>query len=136
MKWSLSDPRFGDIVRVKTGDFYHYGIYASDDEIIQFGNTPVDRRMLVAKDIKVCVSSVSDFLAGGFMETGQPELLERKKMKTPEETVAAARGFIGSGGYHLLNNNCEHFAYFCKFGEKKCSQIDEVREKVAKLLDK
>ena len=33
--FSLREPKYGDIIRVKIkDDIYHYGIYVSDDEII------------------------------------------------------------------------------------------------------
>ena len=38
-------------------------------------------------------------------------------------------------GYNILNNNCEHFANECYFGEKK-SFLDEVREKIRHTLNK
>ena len=40
MKWLLTEPRYGDMVRVKSGTVYHYGVYVSDDEVIQFGLAP------------------------------------------------------------------------------------------------
>ena len=40
MKWSLISPTPGDMIRVKTGSLYHYGVYVSDDEVIQFGLAP------------------------------------------------------------------------------------------------
>ena len=33
MKWIFSDAKYGDIVRVKLGDIYHYGIYVNNEEI-------------------------------------------------------------------------------------------------------
>lgn len=70
MKWELIEPKKGDIIRVKTGSIYHYGIYASDDEIIQFGLNPVSRVGVADADISVCSSCIDDFLVGGFLEVG------------------------------------------------------------------
>ena len=41
MKWSFVEPSSGDMIRVKLGSIYHYGIFADDGEIIQFGLPPV-----------------------------------------------------------------------------------------------
>ena len=40
MKWEYKDCRYGDIIRVKLGSVYHYGIFVSDDEVIAFGLPP------------------------------------------------------------------------------------------------
>ncbi len=133
MKWQLVEPNYGDIVRVKIREIYHYGIYVSDDEIIQFGLPPVERTMLLAEDIKVCSSDIATFSAGGFLEVGKLGLAEKIKAFSPEKTVENARKMLGTGNYHLLYNNCEHFVYNAKFGEKKSTQIDDVRKKMSNL---
>ena len=127
MKWALNEPAVGDIVRVKIGNFYHYGIYVDEDEIIQFGLPPTDLRRDASK-VEVCVSDVSEFLCGNFIEVGVPDKKEKKKMRPKKEIVCTARERIGEKGYHILYNNCEHFVWQCAFGEKVCSQVDEVRE--------
>jgi len=48
---------------------------------------------------------------------------------SPAEVVirraeAVARGEIPWDDYHLTNNNCEHFATWCKTGEKYSKQVD------------
>lgn len=35
-----------------------------------------------------------------------------------EETIRRAEAALGKKGYHLLENNCEHFAYACKTGQE------------------
>ena len=127
MKWKLKAPRFGDVVRVEAGRFYHYGIYASDDEIIQFGPTPDAEHSLLDADIRVCTSDVNGFLKGGFLEVASFSLSERLKAAPPEEIVSRARKEIGTGGYDILKNNCEHFVNACAFGVKKSEQVDTVR---------
>ena len=126
----MGSPARGDMVRVAIGDIYHYGIYVSDDEIIQFGLPPRNKRMLLASDVKVISSNVDTFLCGSFMEVGKLSVFEKIRARSAAETVAYARGKIGTGGYNLLYNNCEHFANECVFGEKKCSQVDDVRAKM------
>ena len=37
MKWEVSLPEAGDIIRVKHRFYYHYGIYIDDDTVVQFG---------------------------------------------------------------------------------------------------
>lgn len=127
MKWELSEAVYGDIVRICLGEIYHYGIYVSDDEVIQFGPPPVN--ILRPEDeIEVCVTNIDDFLCGKFLEVEKPERKERKKRRSPEEVVQTARSRIGEKGYSILYNNCEHFVYECAYGEHFCSQTDRIRK--------
>ena len=126
MKWTLESAKFGDIVRAKMGQFYHYGIYVSDDEIIQFGLPFTDYRR-DASTVEVLSTDVETFLRDNFLEVGQPEKKDGKPAK-PKNIVALARSRIGEKGYHILYNNCEHFAFQCLFGKKSSSQVDEVRQ--------
>ena len=127
MKWKMTEACFGDIVRVSLGAIYHFGIFVSEEEVIQFGLPPTPNRR--AEDVEVLSSSVYDFLAGGFLEVGICEGREKKRRKTPEETVSAARRRLGERGYDIIYNNCEHFANECAFGEKFSSMTDSLRNK-------
>ena len=127
MKWELIEPSVGDIIRVKAGTFFHYGIYVSDEEIIQFGLNPTVRMGIPETDIEVCISSVEEFLVDGFLEVGVCEKKDKKRF-SKKKVVKLARSRLGEKGYHILYNNCEHFANECYFGEKYSSQTDNVRE--------
>ncbi|MBR2337810.1 MAG: lecithin retinol acyltransferase family protein [Clostridia bacterium] len=127
MKWQLKEPTFGDIIRVKAGSFYHYGIYVSDEEIIQFGLSPIARSGMSDGQIEVCTSNVEGFLLGEFLEVGVCDKKDKRR-NSPKQTVAIARSRLGEKGYHILYNNCEHFANECYLGEKYSSQTEDVRE--------
>lgn len=127
MRWASAQPRSGDMVRVKLGCIYHYGVFVSDSEIIQFGLAPTARTGVKDCDVEICVSDVAAFLHGGVLETAVLDETENAKRVPNEETVRKARARIGEKGYNVLYNNCEHFAYECVMGEKKCTQADDVR---------
>ena len=129
MKWLTKEPAFGDIIRVSFSDtFYHYGIYSSDDEVIQFGLAPTARGDIPDSEIEVLASDINSFLAGGELEVGEPELRDLLQKREAEQIVDYARSKIGSRGYNILYNNCEHFANECYLGRGFCSQADAVRE--------
>lgn len=132
MKWDFKDPVCGDIIRVKAGSIYHYGIYVNDAEVIQFGLSPMPRIGLPDSEVAVCISNIEDFLLEGFLEIGVPEKKDKKRFP-PKKTVALARARLGEKGYNIIYNNCEHFAYECYCGEKFCSQTAEVRELFKKM---
>ena len=134
MKWAYEDCRFGDIIRVKLGSVYHYGIYASDSEVIAFGLPPTIENLRNGQDVKVLATDIDVFSCGNLVETAQLSITERMKRKTPEKSVAEARSRIGEGGYNLIHNNCEHFVNEIVFGEKVSEQEQAVRRKWQRFL--
>ena len=126
MKFLLNDPKFGDMIRVKIDDFYHYGIFVDDNTVVQFGKPPVNGFARQA-DVRVCTTDLAEFSCGGFVEVAKPEKSERKTRRKPKAVVEFAMHRIGEKGYHILHNNCEHFAYECAYGRKYSHQTDEVR---------
>ncbi len=127
MNWIMDAPREGDMIRVKAGSFYHYGIYISDSEVIQFGDNPTSKAWTSGENIAVISGSIDDFLLGGFLEVARFDKKELKLKKSPRDTVSIARSRIGETGYHILHNNCEHFVNECVFGTHSCEQVDSVR---------
>lgn len=128
MKWCLQTAQRGDMVRVRIGSLYHYGIFVSEDEVIQFGPPPVNSLRLNDSEIEVCSTDVYAFLSGGFMEVAVSDRSDKKKRRSATDTVASARSRLGEKGYNILYNNCEHFANECAFGEKFCSQTESLRD--------
>ena len=128
MKFELKDPSFGDMIRVGLGTIFHFGIYVSDDEVIQFGLPPNRRSLQNDSEVEVLATDIDGFLAGGFLEVAVFDKKEKKKHRSPKDAVAYARSKLGTRGYHILYNNCEHFAYECITGEKVCRQAEDLRE--------
>ena len=127
MKWTYKEPTYGDMIRVSAGTIYHFGIYVSDDEVIQFGLPPSRRGLQSDSEVEVLASDIDGFLAGGFLEVCEFDKKEKKKNRTPEQTVSYARSKLGMRGYHILYNNCEHFANECITGTGICRQAEDVR---------
>ena len=127
MKWEMTEPVRGSMIRVHLGSIYHFGIYVSDDEVIQFGLAPQSRAMLRDSEVEVLASDIDTFLAGGFLEVAVFDKKEKKKQRSPEEVISYARSKIGERGYSILYNNCEHFANECLTGEHISRQADDVR---------
>ena len=127
MKWSPEELFFGDIARVKIGSVYHYGIFCSEQEVIAFGYPPLRIREIKDSEVRVVSTDIETFSAGNFVERAILDSAEKKRAKTPEEIVSAARARLGEGGYSLLHNNCEHFVNECVFGVRRSSQEDEAR---------
>ncbi len=135
MNWVSEAPTTaGQIIRTKVRFYYHYGIFVSEDEVIQFG-LPTDPGRK-SEEIKVLASDISTFLNGGEVETAQPTRQELGSMCSREEIVANARARLGAGGYDILHNNCEHFVNECAFRQSKSSFLDNVRATIRSKLKK
>ena len=134
MKWELTQPKAGDMIRAKVGPLYHYGICVGSGEVIQFGKNPALRHATPDGEIRVCQTDMQTFLCGQSPEVGKPEGKERSKRFSPERTVALARQRLGETGYHILYNNCEHFAYECFLGEKRSDQTERMRDLFRKMV--
>ena len=134
MHWKETTPVYGDMIRTKVSFYHHYGIFVSEDQVIQFGLP--DDPLRPAEQIKVLSTDIMTFLQGGELEVAQMDAAERRTMYSPEEIVERARQRLGEGGYDILHNNCEHFANACVFGQPKSDFLQDVREKLRKKLGK
>ena len=129
MKWSPDECRPGDMIRVRLGSIYHYGVFAAEDEVIAFGLPPVERYKDDPRRLVVCATDIDVFSCGEIVERAVPDRAERKKQNPPAKAIALARGRLGETGYDLLYNNCEHFANECVFGERRCTEEEEARKR-------
>lgn len=131
MKWILKEIEPADMVRVPSGSFYHYGICVDEDTIVQFGGSIIDPN-IDPTTIEVNATTIEDFLKGRFAEVAEYDKKELKRKNSNEKIIANAKGAIGRHGYHIIHNNCEHFANECVFNDHKCAQTDDFREEFTK----
>ncbi len=134
MEWTVEAPKYGDIVRTKVTFYHHYGIFVSEERIIQFGLP--DNVYRPADEIKVLATDVYTFLQGGELEVSKPTREERRTLRPAKEIVKTAEARIGEGGYDILHNNCEHFVNECAFGKHHCEFLQNERKKLRLKLGK
>lgn len=127
MKWQPKSCEAGDMIRVRLGFIYHYGVFVSEDEVIQFGYPPLPEYAEKNDPVSVTAVDIDVFSCGKIIEAACLDRRERKKRIPPEKTVRLARERLGEEGYNIIHNNCEHFAYECVFGEKRSTQEEYIR---------
>ncbi len=127
MKWWPRPLKKGDLIRVKIGSIYHYGIFVSEEEIIQFGPLPTAQSLRESQSFAVIASDIDAFCGGVIVEAAIPETAEERKRFSAGKTIRRARAALGETGYDLIHNNCEHFVYNCAYGIKRCTQAEEAR---------
>ena len=122
-------PMPGDVLSVNRGIYKHYGVYVGNDTVVHFSGG--EGFELSAKRACIRKTSLENFRKNDEIqiETRCCESYSRK------ETVMRALGSVGTekGKYALPWNNCEHFANWCRYGEKRSSQVEQFVSKVGGL---
>ena len=122
-------PMPGDVLSVNRGIYKHYGVYVGNDTVVHFSGG--EGFEVSAKRACIRKTSLENFRKNDEIqiETRCCESYSRK------ETVMRALGAVGTekGKYALPWNNCEHFANWCRYGEKRSSQVEQFVSKVGGL---
>ncbi len=127
VKWSLRDPKEGDIIRISIGrNMHHYGIFVSDSEVIQYGRSSDIFKN--KEEVKVLSTSINEFLNGKFLEVREYSLKEKLSKNNKDKIIKLARSRIGEAKYDILNNNCEHFVNECVFNKHESSEAEKYSE--------
>ncbi len=124
MRWWCGTCRPGDMIRVRLGSVWHYGVYASDGEVIAFGMPPWPKAA-PPETVRVVATDIDVFACGQMVEQAVFGFWEKRRRVPPEESIRRARARLGEGGYDLLTNNCEHFARACVLGRHESEQVQK-----------
>lgn len=136
MNWWPNSCEYGDIIRVHLGSVDHYGIFVTEEEVLQFGMPPVAEYRMAEQEVVVLSTDIDTFACGNIIEVASFDKKEAKTAFSKEQIVQNARAKLGTGGYDILGNNCEHFVYECAFGTKHSSQEENIKKKWNKLWGK
>ncbi|MPZ93819.1 MAG: NC domain-containing protein [Propionibacteriales bacterium] len=101
----------GDHIYVRRRGYTHHGIDCGDGTVIHFTGIRGTGRY-------VGRTPIGDFAAGRPVKTRRyPQRLDA------DETVRNAESRMDSREYHLVTNNCEHFATWCCTGRSVSGQV-------------
>ena len=95
MKWEPTDCKTGDMVRIRLGSIYHYGVFLSEDEVVQFGYPPIPEFSEQNAVVTVVAVDIDTFSCGHIVEVAVLDRKEKKKRLPPEKTAEIARARIG-----------------------------------------
>jgi len=117
-----NNPLPGDIVFVSRGLYKHYGIYISNDRIVNFA--PKSGFELNPKEAYIQATNLENFLKGGMLEIDASS----PARYSPDEIIKRAEYCVGTNKekYNLAFHNCEHFARWCKSGVATSHQVRNV----------
>jgi len=106
----------GDHLVVDRGLYRHHAIDRGDGTVVHFAAPLGDK---IAASVRV--DSFEDFASGGIVWVRfYGQRLDR------EEAACRAESMIGTTGYHLVSNNCEHLASWCATGSAESRQVERV----------
>ncbi len=119
----------GDVIGVNRITYLHFGIYIGDSRVIHYqgdGDIGINN-YVVETSMQEFISGQSEYFALDFKHINEEVIdnfgVERfEKIYSSWETVERAKSKLYKGDYHLLFNNCEHFASWCKIGNKEMRQ--------------
>lgn len=104
----------GDHIYVNCGVYTHYGIDCGDGSIIHHPGGLFEKF-----DAVISRTSLNAFASGK-----QIFVRDYFNCDTPDIVIQRAESRLNKVGYDLFENNCEHFATWCKIGKKKSKQVE------------
>jgi hypothetical protein len=111
----------GDHLYVYCGGFSHHGIDIGDGQVVHFDSTPW--RKLLGLDTAGRPAMIKCVSVEEFAHHRDIFVRDYNPDSVPEVVATRACSRIGERGYHLFQNNCEHFAVWCKTGLSDSTQV-------------
>jgi hypothetical protein len=103
----------GDHIRVRRFLYWHHGIDCGDGSVIHYTGTLWKR-----KEAAVRRTPLEEFADGGKIA-----IIKYKESANPDEIMERAEKRLAEQKYHLIFNNCEHFATWCMTGNASSGQV-------------
>jgi hypothetical protein len=112
------DLRRGDHIRAGyRGAAHHDGIYLGNGQVIHLTGAPDGGKA----GARVRIDTLAVFAAG------RPVTVrDYAGNHDPDAIIARAMSRLGDGNYHLIFNNCQHFARWCATGDHHSEQVISV----------
>ena len=116
----------GDHIYVDRGFYTHHGIELGGGQVVHYSGEPGS-----SEPGRIVISTLSEFLQGGEKRVRR----YRKGTALPKKkSVELALSRVGEEKYHLVFNNCEHFACWCRIGQARSEQVFKAAMVVARAL--
>ncbi|NIA13428.1 MAG: hypothetical protein GWP08_05055 [Nitrospiraceae bacterium] len=104
----------GDHIRVRRRrGYWHHGIDCGDGTVIHYAGEPFRKRHAV-----ITRTSYAEFVRDNPVKT-----VRHGDADDPDTVLERATGRLGEACYHVVFNNCEHFARWCATGRHESKQI-------------
>lgn len=109
-------PRSSDHLTVSRGAYSHHGIYFGDGWVAHFSGVRPRKA-----EGRIQFARIEEFASPSPISA--IEIVEYASCSAESDVLARAHSKIGTGGYNGFDNNCEHFARWCKTGDHASAQV-------------
>jgi hypothetical protein len=123
--------RIGSHIRVRRlAGYWHHGIYVGEGMVVHFNG-----EVLSTEAACIQHATMDAFADGGAVEVVSYGRGRKGRKFSGVKIAERAANKVGESGYHLFNNNCEHFATWCVTGKAYCDQIVDAGKAIDDGLD-
>lgn len=105
---------YGDHIYVTRPGYTHHGIDCGDGTVIHY-----DGGLWEQENAEIKHTSLEVFAHGQDIQ-----VMKYGRCFPPAVVIRRAQDRLGENNYDLFDNNCEHFARWCKTGEAKSAQVE------------
>ncbi|GAF83198.1 unnamed protein product [marine sediment metagenome] len=105
--------------------YSHHGIDLGNGNVIHFDSGPWQKLMSQSTDVP---PRIRETPMKAFARNREILVRVYDLADDPEVAIARATSRLHEEGYELFNNNCEHFAVWCKTGQAESTQVESVKD--------
>lgn len=107
--------------------YWHHGIDLGDGRVAHRSGEPDD--LMNKTEACVVVVPLTEFAEGGQVVAADSV----NENESPDAIIQRAWSQVGRQGYHLIWDNCEHFAHWCRRGRWRSQQVRRAGVRAATL---
>jgi hypothetical protein len=116
----------GDLIEIQRDIYSHWAVYVGDGDIIHLLDFPDGKAQVVCQELKE--------IAEGYVcrVNNLVKAAQRRQLvpKSVSDILKSAYEKLNDVfDYHLINNNCEHFATHCRYGSRFSEQALAAEDK-------
>lgn len=119
----------GDHIFIFRAGYTHHGIDMGDGTVAHWGLPEASEKSLLDKR----QAFILRIPLKDFQRESKLKVKKYKDFLPADEVVERALARLGEKGYHLVFNNCEHFACWCKTGAPESLQAEFWETKLASV---
>ena len=119
----------GDHIFILRAGYTHHGIDMGDGTVVHWALPEASEKSLLDKhQASILRTPLKDF-----QRDSKLKIKKYRNSLPADEAVKRALERLGENGYHLVFNNCEHFASWCKTGIPESLQAEFWEMKIASI---
>uniref|UniRef100_A0A914DU95 LRAT domain-containing protein n=1 Tax=Acrobeloides nanus TaxID=290746 RepID=A0A914DU95_9BILA len=107
----------GDLIEFDRRSYRHWSVFEGDGYVVQYNGEGL-HKIHLAEVVRVQLKEV----VNGSRCRINNRFDREKPPLTAKETLLRAKKRLGERKYHVLNNNCEHFAKWCRNDHQHSAQ--------------